>query len=225
MTDRPPDAHANEALERRLRDAFRSAAPPSAPPELLAAVRTLDERPGLARSRSWFGRLPVAVGALAVLVAVAFTAALLSTGRHSTTQGEGDPSAVGSGSGGTCEPSPGLPAPGTGDEVGGPRAFFAVYDEPYTVNEAPWKLLVRFDPDFAADSEVAVWAVHLETGEREESSYSGPANVEESIDGEMHLFIQPLTLEGCWRLTAAVDGEVAGTAIIEVAPARVPAPE
>jgi hypothetical protein len=85
-------APTDEELEARLREAFGRAAPPSAPESLRTQAADLAQRTDGRGPRSWFGSLPFAFAAVAILVAASLVASVLTTSRHSTTQGEDDTS-------------------------------------------------------------------------------------------------------------------------------------
>lgn len=75
-------------LETRVRAAFGRADPPPAPARLLSSAADLADRAdGRPRGR-WSTRLPFAFAVVAVVVTVGLVGAVLSQGRHSTTQGE-----------------------------------------------------------------------------------------------------------------------------------------
>jgi hypothetical protein len=83
-----PRVPGDDELESRVREAFGRASPPAAPESLRRHVAALAERTDSPRRRPWFGSVPFAFAAVAVLVGASLVAAVLTTNRHSTTQGE-----------------------------------------------------------------------------------------------------------------------------------------
>lgn len=119
-------------------------------------------------------------------------------------------------------------------EIGGPHAFFHWDDGPRPAGPNPWLVQVRFDPDANTSETVSIWAERLETGERQAGylnsradprsiyHFDSPAPV---LPGGWYLFEQLLPSPGCWRLSAAIDDRVVGTAIVEVGPTAENVPE
>ena len=110
-------------------------------------------------------------------------------------------------------------------EIGGPYAFFQWDDGPRPASPYPWLPIVRFDPDAPAGATVSMWAERLDTGQRAPGQlnsradprliyrFSSPAP---DLPGGWYLFQQALPSAGCWRLSAAINGRVVGTAVVEI---------
>ncbi len=110
-------------------------------------------------------------------------------------------------------------------EIGGPHAYFNV--EPgtiYATNNA-WLIIARFDPDAAAGQDISMWAEAVPSGQRVDAAFNSrmdPTNIYRfsspapSLPGGWYLFEQRIPSAGCWRLVASVDGEIVGSAVIEV---------
>lgn len=119
-------------------------------------------------------------------------------------------------------------------ELGGDRAFFnADSTGMYAGDDHYWLIHVRFHPDAGATTSVSVWAEPVDGGGRVDGRLNGPADPSNIYRGDVHapdlpggwyLFEQPFPAGGCWRLVAAIDGEVAGTAVVQVADAAEPTP-
>jgi hypothetical protein len=94
--------------------------------------------------------------------------------------------------------------------------------------------IVRFDPDAGTGETVAIWAERLDTGQREPGQlnsradphliyrFSSPAP---DLPGGWYMFQQALPSAGCWRLSAAINGRVVGTAVVEIGGSLSPSPE
>ena len=239
MTDRPRvnDDNALDAdLERRLRAAFTTAALPEAPASVNAEVARLAVAPGVRRRprvRGWSapGWIVVVLAVSAILVG-----SLLSGGSSSApsspapgsvdaTAGVATPSPTAEASG-ACAVSPGTMHGTWWREIGGPNAYFNWEAEPRRLEPtAPWKTLIRFDPDAGPAQEVSVSAEHLASGERAVAVLNGrqdPSRIfyldspAPDLPGGWYLFLLPLPAAGCWRLSAAIDGQIVGTAVVEV---------
>lgn len=110
-------------------------------------------------------------------------------------------------------------------EVGGRNAFFNVEPGSLYAASNPWLIVVRFDPDATSDETVGMWAEAVPSGQRVMAAFNSrmdPKNIYRfaspapDLPGGWYLFEQRIPTTGCWRLTASIDGRVAGTAIIEV---------
>lgn len=238
MTDRPRtpdgDPEMNAELERRLRAAFSGAAVPEAPSAVHAEVARLAATPDV-RVRHRLGRWR-STGWVAVILALSalVVGSLFSGGSspaptvRSDPSGSADPSVPGpspSGKGsGACDVSPATVHGTWWREVGGPNAFFN-WEAGLRPAGNSWLLIVRFDPDALATQELSVWADHLGSGERAPATFNSPmdpSNVYHldspapDLPGGWYLLEQPLPNSGCWRLMAAIDDKVVGTAIVEV---------
>jgi hypothetical protein len=141
------------------------------------------------------------------------------------------PSAAASGA---CAVSPGTMHGTWWREIGGPNAFFNWEAAPRRLERAaPWKLILRFDPDAQTNEVVSVWADNLDTRERAIGAFNSrmdPSTIYNldspapDLPGGWYFFEQPLPSAGCWRLSAAIDGRVVGTAVVEVVDLAVPSP-
>jgi hypothetical protein len=245
MTDRPttPDGNpeSDAELERRLRAAFGGAAVPEAPAAVHTEVARLAAAPAI-RTRSglagWLSRGWVAVVlALSVIV----VGSLFSGGSSpaptvpSAPSESADASLLGpspsAGGSAACDVPPGTVHGTWWREIGGPNAFFNWEEGPRRLEAAAWKLHVRFDPDAGPTEQVSIWADKLDSGERAVGTLNGradPSNIYHldspapDLPGGWYFFEQPLPAAGCWRLSAAIDGRVVGTAIVEVADRGLP---
>jgi hypothetical protein len=111
-------------------------------------------------------------------------------------------------------------------EIGGPRAFFNVEPRSLYAAANAWLITVRFDPDAGTGESVAMWAEAVAGGERVDAAFNSPMDPgtiyrfdspAPDLPGGWYLFEQRLPTAGCWRLVAAIDGQVAGAATIFVA--------
>ena len=124
-------------------------------------------------------------------------------------------------------------------EVGGPHAYFNVKPGTLYANRTWWLIFVRFDPDAKQGETVAIWAEAIPPGQRIAgvlNTRADPGNIYDGaspapdLPGGWYLFEQSIPATGCWRLVAAIDGRVVGTATVEVRsrfqpePSRSPAP-
>jgi hypothetical protein len=249
MSDRPlvPDGEGglDADLERRLRAAFGEAAVPEAPAAVHAEAARLAAAPDV-RVRHRLGRWP-APGWIAVVLALsAIVVGSLFTGGSSpaptlpsapsgTAEASLPGASASAGASGVCDVSPGTMHGTWWREIGGPNAFFNWEEGPPRSAGATWKLIIRVDPDAALTDVPVVSAFNLGTGERAVGNFNSrmdPSNIYHldtpapDLPGGWYLFEQPLPTAGCWRLAAAVDGNVGGTAVIEVAaavPSQAPA--
>jgi hypothetical protein len=241
MTDRAPtpdrETEADAELERRLRAAFLAAAAPEAPASVLAEAARLASAPDVRtrprlggwRSPGW---IAVVLGLTAILVGSVFSGGSSpapSIPASASESATADPSA---GASGACAVSPGTMHGTWWREIGGPNAFFNWEEAALPAQPYPWKLIVRFDPD-ATSQFVSVWGDHLESGERVIGTPNGrmdPAGIYRfdtpapDLPGGWYLFEQPLPAAGCWRLSAAIDGRVVGTAFVEIGGPGAPLP-
>lgn len=115
-------------------------------------------------------------------------------------------------------------------EVGGPNAFFwlfGVEPDPFYARPYPWPITARFDPDALAHEQVEIWADRLGDSDHVPGSLStdpyspdSTRNVTPSppaqLPGGWYLFDQRFPVPGCWRLSAAIEGRVVGSAIVNV---------
>ncbi len=109
-------------------------------------------------------------------------------------------------------------------EIGGPGAFFNV--EPGTLYAGPpWLIITRFDPDAAGGQVVAVWIERIGSDERIDgtlNSRMNPSNIYRfserapALSGGWYLFEQPFPSPGCWRISGAINGQVVGSAVIDI---------
>lgn len=234
---RGPDGELDADLERRLRAAFGGASAPEAPETVHAEVSRLVSAPKVRMRARVGGRLSVAFAAVGVGLFVVLVGSLPSIGSGPAPSASGDasasaddsvqpsvpsPSAAGSGA---CDVSPGTMHGTWWREIGGPNAFFNWGDGARVSQPFPWKLIVRFDPDAASTEEVSVWAERLDSGAREPGAFNSPIDPSTiysfdtpapDLSGGWYFFEQPLPTAGCWRLSAAIDGRLAGTSVVEV---------
>ncbi len=110
-------------------------------------------------------------------------------------------------------------------EIGGPNAFFKAEPDAFHAEPNNWLIITRFDPDAAPGQLVQMWADRLGPGDHVPGSYNSPmdpTNIYRGSDpapqlpGGWYLFEQRFPVPGCWRLSAAIDGRVAGTATLSV---------
>jgi hypothetical protein len=230
MTEQTPtsdrDAELDLEIERRLRTAFSREDVPGPPASVYAEVSSLVRAPDV-RTRASFDdwRLPGLIVVALALSAIVGWGLFGATSHAPTLLTEPSGSANhGAESSGACPVSPGTMHGTWWREIGGPNAFFNWEEAALPAQPNPWKMIVRFDPD-AASQFVSVWADDLESGERVVGSFNGrmdPAGIYRfdsrapDLPGGWYLFEQPLPTVGCWRLSAAIDGGVVGTAVIEV---------
>jgi hypothetical protein len=245
MSDRPPmqdgDGSVDAELEGRLRAAFDGAAVPEAPAAVHAEAARLAATPDV-RVRSRLGRWP-APGWIAVVLALsAILVGSLFTGGSSPAptepsrpaeSAEASQPAPSSRTSAACDVSPGAIHGAWWREIGGPNAYFNWEREPVPAGTARWQMFVRFDPDAGSVDELSVWADRLGSEERAVGSFNSRADPSTiyrfdqqapELPGGLYLFEQPLPTPGCWRLSAAIDDQVVGTAVIEVGAAVPPHP-
>lgn len=239
MTDRPPmpDGELDAELERRLRAAYGGAAAPEAPAAVHAEAARLAAAPDV-HVRARLGRWPAPGWVAMVLALAAILVGSLFTGGSSPAPTEPSrPAASAEASrpvrspsagpevSGACDVSPGAVHGTWWREIGGPNAWFNWEREPVPAGTAPWKMFVRFDPDAASIDDLSVWADRLGSDERADGVFNSPmdpwtifrfAQSAPGLPGGLYLFEQPLPTPGCWHLSAAIEGEVVGTAIVEV---------
>jgi hypothetical protein len=239
MTDRPrmpDDSVFDSDTERRLRAAFAASAAPEAPEAVHAEMARLGASADVRvsrRLRSWPapGWIAVVLGLAAILIGSLFVGGSTPAPTVPAVPfaSAGNPSAAVTGG---CGVSPGTMHGTWWREIGGPNAFFNWEAEPRRLERAaPWKLIVRFDPDARAGEVVSVSADNLDTHEQAVGALNSrmdPSNIYNfdspapDLPGGWYLFEQPLPSAGCWRLSAAIDGQVAGTAVVEVLDPAVP---
>ena len=240
MTDRPrmpdDDAGPDADVARRLRAAFAGLAAPEAPDSVHAEMARLGAAADV-RVSPRLGSWPVPVWIAVVLGLAAILIGSLFAGGSTPTPtvpaapsaSADNPSAAATGA---CAASPGTMHGTWWREIGGPNAFFNWEAAPRRLERtAPWKLIVRFDPDTQPNDAVSVWGDHLATGERALGGFNGPIDLPNIYDfdspapdlpGGWYLFMQPLPSTGCWQLSAAINGQLAGTAVVEVVDLAVP---
>jgi len=119
-------------------------------------------------------------------------------------------------------------------EIGGPDAFFNAEPDAFHADPNSWLIIARFDPDALPGQDVQMWADRLGSADHVDGSYNSrmnPTNIYRGsspapqLPGGWYLFEQRLPIPGCWRLSAAIDGRVVGTAVLSVrfgTSARVP---
>lgn len=225
MTNQQQPADPDFELEGRLRRSFQAAVAPAAPEAIVDAVARLPASDVAPRSR-WI------LGALVAAVVVGVVGAVVAGSRPrpselpsaSPAPSMPNPSA----SAGACDVSPPVLHGTWWREIGGPNAFFNWDDGALPAVPNPWLIHVRFDPDASSGESVAIWAERLGSSGREPGVLNGPADPRRifrfetqapALPGGWYLFEQRLPTTGCWRLSAAIDGRVVGTAVVEVEPA------
>jgi hypothetical protein len=114
------------------------------------------------------------------------------------------------------------------EEIGGENAFFnASPGQLYSSPGADWLIHVRFDPAPEEGQQVSMWAQRVGDEERVAALLGERADLENihrfderapALPGALYLFQQPLPAAGCWQLVAAIEGEVAGSAVVDVRP-------
>ncbi len=126
-----------------------------------------------------------------------------------------------------CDTSPVTRHGSWWEEIGGERAFFNAEPTAMSAGSAhSWLIHVRFDPDAGTGQGVSMWADNLESGERVDAllgdrvdrtnlfRFDQPAP---DLPGGWYLFQQSFPTAGCWRLAAAINGQVVGSAVVLVA--------
>jgi hypothetical protein len=227
VTDQQSPADADGELERRLRRSFQAAAPPAAPEAIVDAAARLPAFDVAPRSR-WV------LGALVAAVVIGVVGAVVAGSRPRPSELPSTsplPSVASSSADtGACDVSPPVLHGTWWREIGGPNAFFNWEDSSLPAVPNPWLIHVRFDPDATTGETVAIWAERQGSAGRELGVLNGPADPRmifrfesqaPELPGGWYLFEQRLPTAGCWRLSAAIDGRVVGTAVVEVEPATV----
>jgi hypothetical protein len=116
-------------------------------------------------------------------------------------------------------------------EIGGPQAYFNVKPGTLYASDNPWKIIVRFDPDAGEGATVATSAEGVPSGEHVDGTLNSrmdPSNIYHfsspapGLPGGWYLFEQRIPTTGCWRLSASIDGRIAGTAILLVVNGKPP---
>jgi hypothetical protein len=114
--------------------------------------------------------------------------------------------------------------------MGGPSAFFNI--EPGTrlsIEDGTWLLFTRFDPDAGPSEEVSIEARRLGSDERivgRLNSSVEPGSIHRfdepapTLPGGWYLFELGIASPGCWLITGSVDGQVAGSASVDVGRGR-----
>ena len=209
MTDHLPPTDLE--LEARLRDAFARQDPPAAPDSLRTTAERLADRPDeRGRLGDWFGLMPLAMATAAIVVSVAVVGSLLAPIDPSTTKGDDVPAV----SPGTCPVVTGVDP----NLIGGPRAFFVHESLPPAAGSVPWQVVVRIFPDIGSADDVSLTARELDAIGDAPGEYVGRVDLpDRSLPGRFHAFTQPIPKPGCWQLIASVNGEIAGSTVIEVA--------
>jgi hypothetical protein len=203
----------NDELEPGLRQAIRE--------EAFRAPLTLTGRELLERlasedrrrraRRSWYGAA-VAAAMVLVLGSLVATAPRTDVGPRATA------------------PCPVSPATRHGSwwvEIGGPNAFFNVEPGSLWANDdgSTWLIHVRFNPDADAGAVVSMHATGVGTDQRFDAALNSRADPHSifrfgeaapDLPGGWYLFEQRFPSEGCWELTASINGEPAGSATISV---------
>jgi hypothetical protein len=117
-------------------------------------------------------------------------------------------------------------------EVAANRVFFQVPRADTSRSAGPWPYLltVRFDPNVPRGARVQMWADRLdspEAADRIDGTFNSPVETYReteqgpALSGGAYLFEQRLPVPGCWRLSAAIDGRVVGTAVTRVLPGAI----
>lgn len=239
MTDRASGPNGDSGLdaevEHRLRAAFARTAAPVAPEAVHAEVARWASTPDV-RLGGRFGpwRSPVWIAVVLALAAI-LIGSLFAGGSSPAPTVPATPSVSADASTAptrACAVSPGTMHGTWWREIGGPNAFFNWETGPRPLERtASWKLIVRFDPDAQASEVVSVWADNLDTHERAIGAFNSridPSSIYNldspapDLPGGWFFFEQPLPSPGCWRLSAAIDGQVAGIAVVEVVDLPVP---
>lgn len=225
MTSPQSPANPDSELEGRLRRSFRAVTPPPAPEAIVVAAARLPASDVAPRSRWVLGAL-VAAAVVAVVGAVVAGSRPRPSELPSASPAPSMPSP--SADAGACDASPAVLHGTWWREIGGPNAFFNWEDGALPAVPNPWLIHVRFDPDATTGESVAIWAERLGSAGREPGVLNGPADPRlifkfesqaPELPGGWYLFEQRLPTAGCWQLSAAIDGRVVGTAIVEVEPA------
>ncbi len=205
----------DDDVEVELRRAIRAEAyrpPMILRPESLRA--RLAAETASRRSSTWRAALVAAlVGAVAVVVAV-------SVSQLPRTPSVGQPSPTDG-----CEVSTVVRHGSWWKEIGGPNAFFNTEPDAFHAEPNNWLLITRFQPDASPGQDIQVWADRLGPGDHVPGSYNSamdPTNIFHGsepaprLPGGWYLFEQRFPVPGCWRLSAAIDGRVVGTATVSV---------
>lgn len=110
-------------------------------------------------------------------------------------------------------------------EIGGPHAYFNVEPGSLYATDNAWLIITRFDPDAAAGLDVLMRAEAMPSGQHVDAAFNSrtdPTSIYRfsspapNLPGGWYLFEQRIPSAGCWRLVASVDGEIVGSAVIEV---------
>lgn len=201
-------------FDQDLREAVRSEAyrPPLGldAANLRSRVQS-DERRRAGRRRR------IVVGAVAVVAIVAAGVALWPPPPAGPSAGQ--PTEA------SCAESTPTTSGGWWVEVGGPNAHFNIKPGSLSAVRNWWQIIVRFDPDATTGAQVAMSA-QLVGSEQPVmavlNSRIDPRNLYDGslpapdLPGGWYLFEQGLPTPGCWRLTASIDGRVAGSATVNV---------
>lgn len=208
MRDEPLDPALREALRG---EAYRPALLVTASP-LIERIERDRRRQGRMRGASLVGLGAVAAVLISVVVARPFDWAGAPAG------GLGNA---------PCEVSEPTRYESWWVEIGGPNAFFQI--EPGTLWPQPegnvFLIMVRFDPDPSPSAAPEMRAQNRGTGQVVRGVLNGRVDISNvyrfsspapSLPGGLYLFEQALPAEGCWTLSAAAGGRVAGTAVVDV---------
>lgn len=214
------------ALDADLRSAIRDEAYRARVHLTAAALRSrleADEARQRRRRRMW-AALIAAAGLAVVVSVVGLRPILMPPGGVGPT--DPGPSAA-------CPVSAATKHGGWWVEIGGPGAYFNI--EPGTrLTTEPgtrWLVITRFHPDPGSASSVAIWAERAGSGDRVDGSFNSvmdPGGIYRfdepapSLPGGWYLFEQEIPSTGCWRLSAAIDGRVVGSATVDITLARPP---
>lgn len=110
-------------------------------------------------------------------------------------------------------------------EIGGPGAFFNVEPGTLYAGPNPWLIITRYDPDAENGQEVALWVERIGSDERIAGTLNSrmdPSNIYRfserapALPGGWYLFEQRFSSAGCWRISAAINGRVVGSAVIDI---------
>lgn len=110
-------------------------------------------------------------------------------------------------------------------EIGGPGVFFNVEPGTLYAGRDPWLIITRFDPDAGPKQQVAVHAERVASDDRVDgvlNSRMDPGNIYRfsepapRLPGGWYLFEQRFPSVGCWRISGAINGQVVGSALIEI---------